>query len=165
MSMIEGHHRVCGGVSKVSGKACRAFCKRGHDRCFRHLEGAEGAEVRECSICMDDLGKVRSQVVGLNCGHEFCKRCIRRWLENSKDTCPNCRGLIGMAKITEVFVHVPWSFETGRDMPVFADRTIWLWFTDMVCRYVADDLGHRYREEDILSYVRTVIPMIGDAAR
>jgi len=42
----------------------------------------------ECAICMDTIDPASH--VTTNCGHTFCKDCIRVWLESNM-TCPNCR--------------------------------------------------------------------------
>jgi len=42
----------------------------------------------ECSICYDD--KEKHRFVKLNCGHEFCKDCIKQTLENDTSRNPCC---------------------------------------------------------------------------
>ena len=50
----------------------------------------------ECSICYDELS--RKEFIKLNCGHEFCKNCIKQSLQNErkrKYCCAFCRSEIG----------------------------------------------------------------------
>ncbi len=42
----------------------------------------------ECGICYDT--KAKSEFVKLNCGHEFCKECIKQTLKNLKTENPHC---------------------------------------------------------------------------
>lgn len=49
-------------------------------------------ETCECNICYDQYEK--SQFVKLECGHEFCKECIKKTFENSKPSCAFCRSEI-----------------------------------------------------------------------
>jgi len=43
-----------------------------------------------CSICLDDYSDTHVNIVQLDCGHIYHKKCIREWLDNN-DTCPECR--------------------------------------------------------------------------
>lgn len=50
----------------------------------------------ECSICYDEHS--RKEFIKLNCGHEFCKNCIKQSLQNErkiKYCCAFCRSEIG----------------------------------------------------------------------
>ncbi|KAF6159645.1 hypothetical protein GIB67_034607 [Kingdonia uniflora] len=48
-------------------------------------------EEAECSVCLADLTK-RAKVRGLkNCPHVFHKRCLDKWINTGKTTCPYCR--------------------------------------------------------------------------
>lgn len=40
-----------------------------------------------CNICIKKKNKLRK----LKCKHVFCNSCIREWLVNHSNTCPNCR--------------------------------------------------------------------------
>lgn len=42
----------------------------------------------ECSICYE--GKEKKSFVKLNCGHEFCKDCIKEYLHNVRTENPQC---------------------------------------------------------------------------
>jgi hypothetical protein len=42
----------------------------------------------ECSICYDS--KMKPEFVKLNCGHEFCKDCIKQSLKNVRTENPQC---------------------------------------------------------------------------
>ncbi|NXT10861.1 DZIP3 ligase, partial [Prunella fulvescens] len=41
-----------------------------------------------CTICHEELGRNSCE---LECGHEFHRECIRRWLQGHSSTCPICR--------------------------------------------------------------------------
>ncbi|NXC99660.1 DZIP3 ligase, partial [Certhia familiaris] len=41
-----------------------------------------------CTICHEELGRNSCE---LECGHEFHRECIRRWLQQHSSTCPICR--------------------------------------------------------------------------
>ncbi|NWW57453.1 DZIP3 ligase, partial [Ifrita kowaldi] len=41
-----------------------------------------------CTICHEELGRNTCE---LECGHEFHRECIRRWLQEHSSTCPICR--------------------------------------------------------------------------
>lgn len=42
----------------------------------------------ECSICYDN--KVQPEFIKLNCGHEFCKDCIKQTFKNVRTEKPHC---------------------------------------------------------------------------
>lgn len=44
---------------------------------------------RECAICLEEQN-IGSQAVKLHCGHMFCKKCLKEWLQKHC-TCPTCR--------------------------------------------------------------------------
>jgi hypothetical protein len=53
------------------------------------------SESCDCDICYENLEK--DNFIKLNCGHEFCKVCIKKSLENEKKdkfTCAFCRAEI-----------------------------------------------------------------------
>lgn len=43
-----------------------------------------------CSVCLEDPWALPAT---LPCGHSFCTRCIRRWLDTSR-SCPVCRARV-----------------------------------------------------------------------
>ena len=43
-----------------------------------------------CSMCLESL-KSNCNVSTTQCGHVFHTNCISRWIENGKDSCPQCR--------------------------------------------------------------------------
>ena len=43
----------------------------------------------DCAICLEDFEKGKS-VTKLKCGHVFCTKCIKKWLEVTV-TCPYCK--------------------------------------------------------------------------
>ncbi len=49
----------------------------------------ELTEEKECSICINEIGR-NPQMVILICNHKFHGKCIVEWLKRD-DNCPNCR--------------------------------------------------------------------------
>jgi len=49
----------------------------------------------ECAMCLNLL----YQPTTLECGHSFCRRCIRSWLLSQNAICPLCRFPIGSAAV------------------------------------------------------------------
>ena len=52
---------------------------------FKNLETC--SDVTNCAICMDN----KKMNIKLKCDHIFCKGCIKKWLTEKSNTCPNCR--------------------------------------------------------------------------
>jgi hypothetical protein len=52
------------------------------------------AGTAECAVCFSRLAPSLRSSVNLDCGHYFCKVCIRSWAQMGKDTCPLCRASI-----------------------------------------------------------------------
>lgn len=81
---------ACGATLK-SGKPCPYRSKGTHPDlgclCGVHLRCA--ARRKECCICLSEVAPRFSKT--LECGHEFHKRCIRKWLSRGSLTCPMCR--------------------------------------------------------------------------
>lgn len=51
----------------------------------------------QCSICLIDVQPHRSECAVTTipvCGHKFHNRCLGAWLDQEKQTCPNCRAHI-----------------------------------------------------------------------
>ena len=44
-------------------------------------------EPNVCSICMEN----KCNNIKLECKHVFCEDCIKKWLIEKSNTCPNCR--------------------------------------------------------------------------
>ena len=44
-------------------------------------------EITNCAICMEN----KKMNIKLKCRHIFCKTCIKKWLTEKSNTCPNCR--------------------------------------------------------------------------
>jgi hypothetical protein len=55
---------------------------------FQELETC--SEVTNCAICLDN----KKMNIKLKCNHIFCKQCIKKWLTEKSNTCPNCRQVI-----------------------------------------------------------------------
>ena len=43
----------------------------------------------QCNICIDEY-KSREHIIELDCGHDYHKICIKKWL-NCNNNCPMCR--------------------------------------------------------------------------
>ncbi len=52
---------------------------------FKNLETC--SEITNCVICMEN----KKMNIKLKCNHIFCKGCIKKWLTEKSNTCPNCR--------------------------------------------------------------------------
>tara|TARA_R110002072_G_scaffold7227_8_gene39581 strand:+ start:1089 stop:1481 length:393 start_codon:yes stop_codon:yes gene_type:complete len=52
---------------------------------FKNLETR--GDVTNCAICMEN----KKLNIKLKCNHIFCKGCIKKWLTEKSNTCPNCR--------------------------------------------------------------------------
>ena len=52
---------------------------------FKNLETC--GDVTNCAICMEN----KKLNIKLKCNHIFCKGCIKKWLTEKSNTCPNCR--------------------------------------------------------------------------
>jgi len=52
---------------------------------FKNLETC--SNITNCAICMDN----KKMNIKLKCNHIFCKGCIKKWLTEKSNTCPNCR--------------------------------------------------------------------------
>ncbi len=52
---------------------------------FKNLETC--SEISNCAICMEN----KKMNIKLKCNHIFCKGCIKKWLTEKSNTCPNCR--------------------------------------------------------------------------
>ena len=52
---------------------------------FKNLETCEN--ITNCAICMEN----KRSNIKLKCNHIFCKNCIKKWLTEKSNTCPNCR--------------------------------------------------------------------------
>lgn len=49
-----------------------------------------------CSICLE---KVKDDACQTPCNHDFHKKCIKKWLNTSQYTCPNCRSALSLQDI------------------------------------------------------------------
>ncbi len=52
---------------------------------FKNLETC--SDITNCAICMEN----KKLNIKLKCNHVFCKGCIKKWLTEKSNTCPNCR--------------------------------------------------------------------------
>mgnify|MGYP001297564381 CR=1 FL=1 len=52
---------------------------------FKNLETC--SNITNCAICLEN----KKLNIKLKCGHVFCKNCIKKWLTEKSNTCPNCR--------------------------------------------------------------------------
>ncbi len=52
---------------------------------FKNLKTC--GDVTNCAICMEN----KKLNIKLKCNHIFCKGCIKKWLTEKSNTCPNCR--------------------------------------------------------------------------
>ncbi len=50
----------------------------------------------ECSICLSKISNENLCIT--NCNHKYCYRCLNKWIEKNKATCPYCRTTIQFYK-------------------------------------------------------------------
>lgn len=85
-----------------SGSPCPNKVKNGN------LCGIHGKkkEVNDCPICFDVINKCDNSK--LHCGHCFHKKCLNKWFENQKNTCPICRVIIpGISIVHQTVEYLP----------------------------------------------------------
>jgi len=52
----------------------------------------------DCTICLNAMHPKKERVVGLRCGHQYHKTCVKEWLLQ-KNTCPLCRTVIELSSV------------------------------------------------------------------
>ncbi|KAL3624659.1 hypothetical protein CASFOL_031327 [Castilleja foliolosa] len=81
----------------------------------RHLKTSDHPknEGELCAVCLDDLSRLnKKMIIGtLDCGHEYHKSCIKKWLTR-KNCCPLCKATgisvrDKLRKVLELLVHTP----------------------------------------------------------
>lgn len=63
----------------------------------------------DCSVCQEK----REGYVTFRCRHSVCNQCILRWLNQKKDSCPECRGPIRDSIPQEILDEVQPVEDTG----------------------------------------------------
>ena len=90
-ALIPGPYGVCDIICKTSGKKCNKHAKlRYEDKlmCTVHYK-MHKVKNDDCSICMDIMKTKTS--IKVACGHLFHTTCLKKWMQQGKDTCPLCR--------------------------------------------------------------------------
>ena len=79
--------------TKVNHKGLTSnFIKELNNKNFKVIE-----DKLECSICIDTINlKRKKNVIFLNCGHAFHKKCLQKWVKTNINQgksvgCPDCR--------------------------------------------------------------------------
>lgn len=54
-----------------------------------------------CGVCLET--KSKTQKIRLNCGHEFCKACLKKCIHNSHLSCPNCRAPLNFSPDNQLY--------------------------------------------------------------
>lgn len=70
------------------------------------LDGSPQKRVITCPICMEDETSLRNngqQLMSTNCGHVFCRRCIRVSIQTQR-RCPTCRKKLTIRQIHPIFL-------------------------------------------------------------
>ena len=72
---------------------------------FGQIKGESNQQ--ECSICIEtiNLDKQKKDIVVLNCGHIFHKRCIDKWAINTPN-CPMCRENICDVEVNKLYINI-----------------------------------------------------------
>jgi hypothetical protein len=81
----------------TQNKRCKNVCVHGKQTCFNHTQ----FDAFECIICNCEVNN-KKQACKLNCGHQFCRSCIKNWIQHDKNTCPICRETISTHLILEL---------------------------------------------------------------
>ncbi|KAK9675527.1 hypothetical protein RND81_11G012800 [Saponaria officinalis] len=55
-------------------------------------ETRNSSEIIECCVCLSKF-KEDEEVSELNCKHFFHKKCLEKWFDNYRSTCPLCRSI------------------------------------------------------------------------
>jgi len=72
----------CFATTKI-GERCKNVCVTGTDVCGTHTS------LGECPICMESMTSRTSRTI--KCNHMFHKKCLEKWKNQNKLTCPVCR--------------------------------------------------------------------------
>jgi len=112
----------CGAPCR-DGEPCKALCKKGFERCYRHLDVKPDEEC-ECVVCYLPIKKNNEAV--LDCKHKFCKDCISDWIGRFKKTCPLCRQAMSDAKITQITGRPPPRRPMALELPPLAPNPLLL---------------------------------------
>jgi len=101
----------CGGITK-KGIQCKNKAKHGEQTCGIHCL----QEFINCGICLDVIN-LNSQETHrlLECGHNFCKKCINTWIieKYPNCSCPMCRAPITMNSTKFGSLAITFAFDWG----------------------------------------------------
>ena len=66
-------------------------------RATRVVRASPRGEPCACSICLEPLGTLRTEIV--HCGHRFHDACLLEWATNYRHCCPLCRADVGKHRL------------------------------------------------------------------
>ena len=91
-----GHSKcLCQATVRRTGLPCLRKTKAGSDYCgYHHANQQNKKDSEDCSICMNPL---LHSTITTPCHHVFHKSCLNEWTEYGKNSCPNCRGCLGLS--------------------------------------------------------------------
>lgn len=108
--------------------SCESVCTSSNRRCInRHKYDYNGKRLctvhylvekrksEECSICLSGLSY--PSLIRTGCDHVFHYKCLKRWYDEEKDTCPLCRATLDHGTVVKL----------NRDM---ID-----WFGSLICSF------------------------------
>ena len=87
------------------------FVKKLNNQNFGQIKGESNQQ--ECSICIEtiNLDKQKKDIVVLNCGHIFHKRCIDKWAINTPN-CPMCRKNICDVEVNKLYININYNSDS-----------------------------------------------------
>lgn len=89
---------LCQATVRRTQLPCLRKTKAGSDFCGYHIKNSPPTETDEdCTICMCSIdNKKPRDVVTTPCKHVFHKACLDQWTSRGNNSCPLCRGSLGM---------------------------------------------------------------------
>jgi len=79
--------------TKYSYNKCITYCNKNRLKCRRLNSSDEDNLLNECPICLEKFNK-NEKIIELSCKHNYHDKCIKEWMNNNNNSCPNCRGNI-----------------------------------------------------------------------
>ena len=69
---------------------CITYCNKNRLKCRRLNSSDEDNLLNECPICLEHFCK-KDKIIELSCKHNYHEKCIKEWMDNNNNSCPNCR--------------------------------------------------------------------------
>jgi hypothetical protein len=98
-----------------------------------------------CGICLHENVKGSKNIKLLDCGHNFCEKCINIWLieKGTKGTCPMCRANVDSVKRLDAFEWgLKYDLTCILDIHIYQlvklDEYDYLWLLAFCSRYIEE---------------------------